>query len=51
VDLAYWWSCIGEGLRLQPAQQACFYLSVGMTENGSKSEQQLEQDKNADISC
>ena len=24
VDLAYWWSCIGKGLRLQPAQQACF---------------------------
>ena len=21
--LAYWWSCIGKGLRLQPAQQAC----------------------------
>ena len=24
VDLVYWWSCIGNGLRLQPAQQACF---------------------------
>ena len=24
VDFAYWWSCIGKGLRLQPAQQACF---------------------------
>ena len=24
VDFAYWWSCIGNGLRLQPAQQACF---------------------------
>ena len=24
VDLAYWWSCIGKSLRLQPAQQACF---------------------------
>ena len=23
VDFAYWWSCIGTGLRLQPAQQAC----------------------------
>ena len=23
MDLAYWWSCIGKGLRLQPAQQAC----------------------------
>ena len=23
VNLAYWWSCIGKGLRLQPAQQAC----------------------------
>ena len=24
VDFAYCWSCIGKGLRLQPAQQACF---------------------------
>ena len=24
VDFAYWQSCIGKGLRLQPAQQACF---------------------------
>ena len=24
-NLVYWWSCIGKGLRLQPAQQACFY--------------------------
>ena len=24
VDFAYWWSFIGKGLRLQPAQQACF---------------------------
>ena len=23
LDLAYWWSCIGKALRLQPAQQAC----------------------------
>ena len=23
MDLAYWWSCIGKGLCLQPAQQAC----------------------------
>ena len=23
VDYAYWWSFIGKGLRLQPAQQAC----------------------------
>ena len=23
VDFAYWWFCIGKGLRLQPAQQAC----------------------------
>ena len=23
VDFAYWWSCIGKGLRLQRAQQAC----------------------------
>ena len=22
-EFAYWWSCIGKGLRLQPAQQAC----------------------------
>ena len=22
VDFAYWWSCIGKGLRLQPLQQA-----------------------------
>ena len=24
-DFAYWWSFIGKGLRLQPAQQAQFY--------------------------
>ena len=24
VDLAYWLSCTRKGLRLQPAQQACF---------------------------
>ena len=24
VNFAYWWRCIGKGLRLQPAQQACF---------------------------
>ena len=24
VDFAYWWSCIGKGLHLQPVQQACF---------------------------
>ena len=23
MDFDYWWSCIGKGLRLQPAQQAC----------------------------
>ena len=27
-DFAYWWSCIGKGLRLQPAQQAWF---IGIT--------------------
>ena len=26
VDFAYWWSCIGKGLRLQPAQQACLIV-------------------------
>ena len=26
LDFAYWWSFIGKGLRLQPAQQACFDL-------------------------
>ena len=25
VDWAYWWSCIGKGLRLQPAQKAFFF--------------------------
>ena len=24
VDFAYWWSCIGKGLRMKPVQQACF---------------------------
>ena len=24
-DFAYWWSGIGKGLRLKPAQQACFF--------------------------
>ena len=27
VDFASWWSCIGKGLRLQPARQA-FFLSA-----------------------
>ena len=26
VDFVYWWSCIGKGLRLQPAQQACLLV-------------------------
>ena len=26
VEFAYCWSCIGKGLRLQPAQQACFLM-------------------------
>ena len=26
-EFAYWLSCIGKGLRLQPAQQACFNIS------------------------
>ena len=26
VDFVYRWSCIGKGLRLQPAQQACFNI-------------------------
>ena len=36
VGFAYWWSFIGKGLRLQPAQQACFRsngnvkLGIGM---------------------
>ena len=25
MDFAYWWSCIGKGMCLQPAQQAFFY--------------------------
>ena len=29
VDFAYWWSYFGKGLRLQPAQQACFYRLCG----------------------
>ena len=28
VDFAHWWSFIGKGLRLQPAQQACFNMRV-----------------------
>ena len=24
LDMAYWWTSIGKGLRLQLAQQACF---------------------------
>ena len=27
VNFAHWWSFIGKGLRLQPAQQACFSLN------------------------
>ena len=26
-QLAYWWSCIGKGLRLQPAQQGYFNIT------------------------
>ena len=26
VDFAHWWSFIGKGLRLQPAQKACFKI-------------------------
>ena len=36
VDFAYWWRCIGKGLRLQPAQQACF-LNTSSTEVKSHS--------------
>ena len=28
VDFAYWWSCIGKGLRLQPVQQACYCMNL-----------------------
>ena len=28
VDFAYWWGCIGKGLRLQHAQQACFNSTI-----------------------
>ena len=28
VDFAYWWSCIGNGLRLQPVQKACFIIII-----------------------
>ena len=27
-DFTYWWSCIGRGLCLQPAQQACLLLDI-----------------------
>ena len=27
VDFVYWWSFIGKGLHLQPAQQACYDLN------------------------
>ena len=30
VDFAYWWSWIGKGLRLQPAQQACFLSAFSL---------------------
>ena len=28
MDFAHWWSFIGKGLRLQPAQQASFYIPL-----------------------
>ena len=28
VDFTHWWSFIGKGLFLQPAQQACFLLDI-----------------------
>ena len=33
VDFAYWGSCIGKGLRPQPAQQACLFTSPITTTN------------------
>ena len=27
-EFAYWWSYFGKGLRLQPAQQACFEVGT-----------------------
>ena len=30
VNSAYWWSCIGKGLRLQPAQQACLKKNISL---------------------
>ena len=27
-DLAYWWSCIGMSVRMQPAQQTCFVITL-----------------------
>ena len=37
VDFAYWWSCIWKGLRLQPAQQACFCV-YGISVNKKNTE-------------
>ena len=33
VDLAHWWSFIGKGLRLQPAQQACYIYICLLLDN------------------
>ena len=41
VDFAYWWSCIGKGLRLQPAQQACFTICKANVELKIISETQV----------
>ena len=30
VNFAYWWSCIGKGLRLQPAYQTCFAAQLSL---------------------
>ena len=35
ADLAYWWSCIGKGLRLKHAQQACYCVITFVINTGS----------------
>ena len=35
-DFAYWWSCIRKGLRLKPAQEACFIIVPNLFWNSQK---------------
>ena len=49
VDFAYWWSCIRKGLRLQPAQQACFLTGTKSYHNKVTPVRALHAEKIAEV--